>query len=266
MTIRITSRDNERYKTWRKISRGNQSRGNLVFLEGVRLCADAHASAVSVQAILLSESAGPAARALAEHLPEGPARYLLPEPLFQGLSETKQPQGIAMIVSSPVLTEPLDPPVRDGLYLIAENIQDPGNLGAMIRTADAFAFAGVILTAGTVWPFSGKVLRASMGSCFHLPLFEWPDLRAVAQWLAQAGLTLLAADPDGAMLTAADCACGAALVIGNEAHGLSEQALDLCRRRIGITMSGRAESLNAACAAAILCHELSRLRGIGTNC
>lgn len=261
MTERITGKSGATYKNWQTISKpraGKQT--GFVFLEGVRLCADAIASHASVESILLADGAGEDARLLFAQLPESIRHYSLSDPLFASLCETEHPQGLALICRSPVVDQPQDPPRSDGLYLIAEAIQDPGNLGTMIRTADAFAFDGVIVTSGTVSPINSKTLRAAMGSCFHVPLLSFPDLTATALWLRQADLDLIAADPYGRETHRSGMPAAAGLVIGNEARGLSDLAKKMCRHLVRIPMPGQAESLNASAAAAILSYELMLAR------
>lgn len=262
---RIESRDNPTFRTLSALRQGRRSReSGLVFLEGSRLCADAIQSGAVVAYAILSDSgtAAKASSALVSALPDDVQRLLMPDRLFSALCDTEQPQGIALVCHSPVLSQPSGAPSATGLYLVAEGIQDPGNLGTMIRTADAFAFDGVILTGGTVHPFNDKVLRAAMGSCFHIPLLEMPDISAVAAWLASTGqnAAIIAADPAGPDSLPADLPMPAALVIGNEARGLSAEARKICSHLIGIRMPGRAESLNAAAAAAILSYELMQTR------
>lgn len=271
---RIDSRDNKSYRQLAELRQPRKVRASgLVFLEGLRLCADAlQSGAVPVFALLSDMAADlPACRDLLSGLPADIEQLRLPDHLFASLCDTRQPQGIALVCRSPLLEQPAGPPSATGLYLVAEEIQDPGNLGTMIRTADAFAFDGVLLTAGTVFPFNEKVMRASMGSCFHIPLLALPDIAAANAWLATAGqpVPLLAADPagldiidgtDGSDCRRAGLPVPAALIIGNEARGLSAEARALCSRLIRIPMPGRAESLNAASAAAILCYELMRSR------
>ena len=261
MIERITGRSGATYKSWQAISKlhaGKQT--GLVFLEGLRLCADAIESHATVESCLLADGAAADARRLFDRLPESIHRYTLPDPLFASLCETEHPQGLALICRSPVLDQPEEPPHTDGLYLIAEAIQDPGNLGTMIRTADAFAFDGVIVTSGTVSPINGKTLRAAMGSCFHIPLLSFPDLAAVSQWLGLANVPIIAADARGQETSRAAWPAAAALVIGNEARGISEEARVMCRQLVRIPMPGQAESLNASAAAAILAYELMLAR------
>ncbi len=266
---RIESRDNTTYRAIVAIRRPRRSqKTGLIFLEGFRLCQDALESGVVAVYLLLSDSAAelPAAKSLEQQAGASVQTLILPDRLFKTLCGTQNPQGIALVCQAPPLDQLPDPPSENGLYLVAENIQDPGNLGTMIRTADAFAFDAVILTEGTVYPFNDKVIRAAMGSCFHLPLGCFSDIKAVAAWFRTADRpgTLLASDPLATDYLPFDLRLPAALIIGNEARGLSHEARAICRKRVAIAMPGRAESLNAAAAAAVLCHDLMQYR-IGLN-
>ncbi|NLK89905.1 MAG: RNA methyltransferase [Clostridiaceae bacterium] len=266
---RIESRDNTTYRTIAAIRRPRRSqKTGLIFLEGFRLCQDALESGVAAVYFLLSDSAAdlPVAEPLQQLAGESVQTLILPDHLFKTLCDTQNPQGVALVCQAPAIDQPPDPPSDNGLYLIAENIQDPGNLGTMIRTADAFAFDAVLLTESTVYPFNDKVVRAAMGSCFHLPLVCFPDIKAVSAWFRTSDRpgTLLAADPSAAGYLPADIRLPAALIVGNEARGLSPEAREICRKRVAVAMPGRAESLNVAAAAAVLCHDLMRYR-IGRN-
>ena len=261
MMKRIESRDNPTFKGIADLRQARHSREDrLIFLEGARLCQDALLSGASPVFALFSDTgeSSPMIAGLRALLPADATVISLPDRLFNMLCDTQQPQGIALVCQSPLIEKPIGPPAAMGLYLIAEGIQDPGNLGTMIRTADAFAFDGVILTEGTVYPFNDKVLRAAMGSCFHIPLLEMQDISIIMAWLNQnpTGCSLLAADMDGQASLPDDLPLPAALIIGNEGRGISGQARQFCTWRISIPMPGRAESLNAAAAAAILSHDL----------
>ncbi|MDW7656070.1 MAG: RNA methyltransferase [Bacillota bacterium] len=261
MSNRIDSRKNERYKAWYAISRLNRGKKtNRVLLEGLRLCSDAVQSGIAAEAVLTADSVTPQVAGFVSSLPASIERWTMTDSLFQALCDTEHPQGLAMVCLSPVLQKPAGQPSIDDLYLVADGISDPGNLGTMIRTADAFAFNGVLVTTGTVWPMNPKVIRAAMGSCFHIPIISFQDITDVAGWLAMAGIPLIAADPHGEKSVAALVPGGAALVIGNEAHGLSELARKLAKETVYIYMPGRSESLNAAAATAILAYELMKKR------
>ncbi len=260
MVHRIDSRKNPQFRRWLAISRQAPGRPKgQVFLEGLRLCQDAVRFGVAVEAVLLSDQASEAAQAFAWSLAESD-KALLPHDLFRSLGETQHPQGIGLVVAEPAFGPPAGPARPDGLYLVADRLADPGNLGTVIRTAHAFSFDAVLIIRGGVRPVNPKVIRASMGSCFQLPLALFDDLAAAAAWLKGAGLPLLAADGQGTDLASQLPAGGQALIIGNEAHGQSPQALALADRTVRIPMPGQAESLNVSAAAAIFCYLLAEKR------
>jgi TrmH family RNA methyltransferase len=181
----------------------------------------------------------------------------LSDHLFKQISATKQPQGVALICKVPVIREPSILPSDTGLYMLLEAVQDPGNLGTIIRIADAFNFDGVLLTSGCVWPYYDKALRSAMGSVFHVPIYSFNGVSDCRAWLKQSGITIIAADPAAAIeIGKAEWKRPACIMIGNEGRGLSQEALELSDLRVGIPMPGRAESLNAAAAAAILAYEM----------
>lgn len=150
---------------------------------------------------------------------------------------------------------------KPSLLLLVDAIQDPGNLGAMIRSADAAGADGVLLTRGTVDLYNPKTLRATMGSVFHLPVLTASGVDGLLEELAEAGLQLVAGDPGAKrILAGCDFTRPTVLAVGNEARGCSEKILRRADRIVRIPMPGRAESLNAAMAAAIMLYEVIRQR------
>ena len=265
----ISSRENPTYKKIRALREPRKAhQAGLILVEGFRQVEEAVAAGITPQWLLLSPTAfrherWPAlAVQLAEKLQKTSFECLnLDDRLFADLVATTTPQGIALVAESPLKasnwsTEQGAEP--DGLYLVLESIQDPGNLGTMIRTADAFAFTAVILVGATADPYGDKALRAAMGSTFHVRLLQFPAIEPAAAWLRAAGVQLIAADLSGEELTTQTILSRpAAMLIGNEGNGLSPQAIQLVDRRLKIMMPGRAESLNAAAAAAIFCHQFA---------
>jgi len=144
--------------------------------------------------------------------------------------------------------------------VIAGGLQDPGNLGTLIRSAEAFGAAGVVTLPGTVSPWNAKALRASSGSAFRLPIVSASD-EVVFPWLRSSGIRLLAAVTGrGLAASEIDFTKSAALLIGNEGRGLSEDLLNRAEARVMIPCPGPVESLNAAIAGSILLYEASRQR------
>lgn len=272
----IASRDNATYKRLKSLRDPRKAhQAGVIFVEGFRQVEDALLSGIVPQVLLVRPGTfdherwpqieGLLTAQLSQVTPHASDKSIefivLDERLFADVSATATPQGIALLAQSPVLTEragsnlPLPDPA--GRYLALENVQDPGNLGTMIRTADAFAFTAVLLIGSTADPYSDKALRAAMGSTFHLPLYRFSAITPAATWLKQAAVPLLAAALDGDPIDPLSKSSAGALLIGNEGSGLSPEAQALADQRIKIAMPGRAESLNAAAAAAILCHWLA---------
>jgi TrmH family RNA methyltransferase len=148
------------------------------------------------------------------------------------------------------------------LVLVVEGLRDPGNMGTILRSAEAFGATGVITTPRTVDPFSTKVVRASMGSAFRLPIVEKVEIEKAVKQMRAAGLTIIATSTRASrVVTEEDLARPAAILVGSEAVGLSEKALALADTCVRIPLIGPVESLNAAIAATILLYEAARQRG-----
>ena len=168
------------------------------------------------------------------------------------ITDTVNGQGVVAACQTP-------PPVREivmpSLVLILDEVRDPGNVGTLIRTADAFGADAVVTTAGTVEPWNPKAVRASVGSVFHLPIITGIGFAEAAAWARAAGLSRLAADARGLPLfddaLTSQLSGPTAWIVGNEAAGLPRAHLDLVDAAVAVPMWGRAESLNVAAAAAI---------------
>jgi TrmH family RNA methyltransferase len=200
----------------------------------------------------------------------------LTPPVFDSAVETESPQGIAALVEPPSFafadvlggSAPDDsaPLARSApLVVVAAALQDPGNLGTIVRSAEAFAATGVLALPGTVSLWNAKTLRASAGSAFRVPVVQEKSPTALAA-LAERGIGLLAAVPAGGFPDAIPCSQydltrPAAILIGNEGAGLSQDLLDRADACLAIPTPGPVESLNAAVAASILLYEAARQRG-----
>ena len=233
----IFSRDNPRVKEYCKLGSGKQARRKLgrFTLEGTRLCEEAVRSGVTVLVFQISEQ------------------------VEKRISETSGPQGIYFVCPSIPQVE-LNELTGKEKILCLYDIQDPGNLGTMIRSADAFGFEAVVLSRGCCDLFSSKVLRSAMGSVFHLPYYIAPDMPAFEREMAAYGKVSAAAVLENADLQVGCCILPEIhlLYIGNEGNGLPESFAQACRYRITLPMKGKAESLNAAMAAGILMWELTK--------
>ena len=172
------------------------------------------------------------------------------------ISDAVTPQGCAAIVRSQDLH--LDD-VGDGDLVILDEVRDPGNLGAVVRVAEAAGTAGVVLTGSSADPFGPKALRASTGSTFRIPVVDGGALGDVLEDLNARGVTSFATSSHGGEdFSAVSWPHPMALVFGNEAHGLAPAMLERCERRVEIPLGGQVESLNRAVAAGILLFSSAR--------
>jgi len=185
--------------------------------------------------------------------------YQVKDEIFASMSCTKNPQGILACVT---MQRQEIPEKNDGFYLFCDEVNDPGNAGTIIRTADACGCDAVLFSENCVDIYSDKTIRASMGSFFHLPVLD----NVPKEWLCDmknkgyrvAGGIL---DEDSLDYTEADLVSPIILVVGNEANGISDAVKQMCTQKVIIPIFGKAESLNVSIAAALLCYEVRRRQG-----
>ncbi len=243
----ITSLHNPKVTVWRSLRdrKGRMETGSFL-VEGRRSVEEAIRSGASILSLILQDD-------YTEPLPQLSAPvYRVPAHLMAHICDTKTPQGIAAQTAFP------DFPFRGGKILALDGVQDPGNVGTILRTADAAGMDGLILSDSCADIYAPKVLRATMGSIFHLPCQRVASLPDRLSQLAASGIPVLASvlngNPFFAVLnTLPDSFC---LVIGNEGNGISQQVQDVCTHRLTLPMRGDAESLNAAVAAGIMMYAL----------
>jgi TrmH family RNA methyltransferase len=263
----VTSRANPRVKQLRGAFAG-QARlsGGLVAIEGEHLLYEAIRSGMVLKTIFISERA-----ALRDWVPRSVELIELTDEVFASVVDTQSPQGIAAMLIPPTWTldDALPSSDQPALLMIAAGLQDPGNLGTLIRSAEAFGATGILTTAGTVSGWNQKAMRASAGSVFRVPVVAIAPADVPA--LKSRGLRLFAAVADGAerpdliSVASADLSQSCAMMIGNEGAGLSDEWLQLADARITIPMPGRVESLNAAIAGSLLLYEAWRQRQPTSN-
>ncbi|MBQ4046468.1 MAG: RNA methyltransferase [Lachnospiraceae bacterium] len=189
--------------------------------------------------------------------------FVLTDSVFKSLSDTRSPQGILAVVRRRdwTLDEILDLPGTP-FYMMAENLQDPGNLGTIMRTGEGAGITGLILSRGTVDIYSPKVIRSTMGSLFRVPFLYTDDLSGVIRQMQERGISVYAAHLEGSVpYDTPDYRRASALLIGNEGNGLTDEVSRAAVARIRIPMGGKLESLNAAVSAAVLMYEVRRQRG-----
>jgi len=248
----ITSPANPTLKLIRALQSKRRARENegAFVIEGPRLLEEAARAGVTPRTILHTPNLDERSLAIIRSLPSAPTQTVTPA-LLASVSETESPTGLLAIVPFPSPTA-LPP---SSFSLVLDGIADPGNLGTLLRTAEAAGVAAAYLMPGTVDAYNPKVVRAAMGAHFRLPLLEttWEALpvEAASVWVA---------DLAGETYTQVNWRAAQAIIIGSEADGPSEAALTFTPNRVTIPMPGRAESLNAAVAAGILLFEAARQR------
>lgn len=256
----ISSKDNPHIKQYRRLAAAKKERlaEGLFVLEGLRLVQDAIAEHAALQTLLLTEAAMTryGDRFAQVDLKEAHTLVISNE-LGAKIAETTQPQGVFAICRIPAADDFTAAVRPDGHYLILNALQDPGNLGMILRTADAMGIDGVLL-CGCCDVFSPKVIRATMGSVLRVPLWYGLEILPVLEQLRQVGVRSYAAvlDPDAKELRSCDFSGGSAVVIGNEGNGLPDAVADACDVRMTIRMHGHVNSLNAAMATGIILWEL----------
>ena len=265
----VQSRQNARVRELRAaFARSGRDPAGAIALEGEHLLAEALRSGLPLRTVFIRRDPRhhEASLRILDRLqipPSVPIVELTP-PVFDSAVETESPQGIAALAEPPGFS-------LDGLFsrpapivVIAAALQDPGNFGTLIRSAEAFGASGVVALPGTVCVWNAKVLRASAGSAFRLPVVAEKPTPVFAA-LAQRGIPVCAAVPrlpgtETTPCSQIDWTRPAALLIGNEGSGLSQDLLDRADRFVSIPTPGPVESLNAAVAASILLYEAARRR------
>ncbi|MDT8859447.1 RNA methyltransferase [Alkalihalobacillus sp. MEB130] len=247
---RIDSVKNEHVKRWKKLhtKKGRDTSGRFL-VEGFHLVEEAIKAEMTVEYILMIEDIIlPSSLSMKDQ-----DVIVVSEQVMKELSETQTPQGIAAICIIP--TEPTVDKLT-GQYLLLDRIQDPGNLGTMIRTADAAGLTGIILGEGSVDVFNSKVIRATQGSIFHLPVIKG-DLETWIDRLLDSSIPVFGtALKEASSYTAIEPQSQFALIMGNEGEGVSESLLQKTNHNIYIPIYGQAESLNVSVAAGILLYYL----------
>ncbi len=241
MTI-ITSKANSVVKNAKKLHQ-KKYRKSAYLIEGWHLFEEAVQAGVTIEKVFALES-------YRDQLAAFPQTIWVSEEILRDLADTQTPQGIVALIQK---EEVVLPDFRQGKYLFLEDVQDPGNVGTMIRTADAAGFTGVIVSDKSADIYSLKTLRSMQGSHFHLPIYRMP-LTSFVEEAKKSDLPILATtlsrdSKDYRELSSPE---NFVLVMGNEGQGISSVIAESADQLVHISMKGRAESLNVAVAAGIL--------------
>lgn len=260
--MRILSRDNPKIKEITKlISSGKFRREKGLFvIEGERICTDALLSGICIETLVYSDRGQ-------DKYPDSIAalrkvcksELSVDDGLFEKIADTKNPQGVLCVCRINNARLAVAEISAGKRYIALENLSDPANLGTIARTAEALGIDGIILSEGSCDPYSPKALRAGMGSMLRIPLVMTDNFISFITKLKSDGVRIFSAVParDALPVTDANLSGGGIMMIGNEGNGLTEAA-KVIGNCVTIPMAGRAESLNAAAAAAIMMWEMCR--------
>jgi RNA methyltransferase, TrmH family len=270
MTTRVDSPSNPRIQAAAKAV----ASGEMMLLEGGRMIEEALDAGIQAEEIFLQKNP--------EHEKEGEEDFLrrvrgegnarvteVSARVLRKLSDLPSTRGAVAIALPPhrTLTSlsallPSKKSSSSSLFLLLDDIQDPANVGAILRSGEAFGVAAALLTPGCAWPFSPRALRASAGSAFRLPVCAPVTAEQAVAWARGHGIALAGAEAHGGDAPESLAALRPlALVIGSEGHGISPEIASALDRRVTLPLAGRVESLNAAVAAGVLLHVLTRRAG-----
>ncbi len=263
MAIEITSKDNQTVKDIAKLMSSAKERRNrgMFVAEGLRLCGEVPENGIEIEELLYTEEVYLKHTEEIEKLEKQAKKaYLITEEISQKISDTLTPQGVFCTGRMKNNTLDTENMKIDGQYVLLENIQDPSNVGAIFRTAEAIGLNGAILSADCCDLYNPKVMRAGMGATFRFPFAVVSDVPAFIKKIRSAGMRPLASvpDSDASKITCVRFFKGVIMCVGNEGNGLTQETINACGERVTIPMKGRAESLNAATAASIMMWEMTR--------
>lgn len=259
--ILIESKDNTLFKNTKKLKeRRNRQKEGKFIIEGFRLVQEAFKANCNIEYIVINESGK---SKLNDYLSDYVDRikiYEMRDDLFNTLISTEHPQGILAVAK--IMDKQIEENIGE-FYLLCDKVQDPGNLGTIIRTAHAAGVNGIILTKGTVDIYNDKVLRSTMGSIFYLPIVYDDELNFLMK-LKNEGFSLVATSlEDSKDFFEQDISGKIILSVGNEGNGISDEIFELADKKVKIPMPGGAESLNVSIATSIILFE--RVRQISSK-
>ncbi len=258
----ITSKNNDKIKLAIALrdSAAQRKKNGLFFLEGARLCEDGAINGGDILQFFFTEKAKEKFSEYVNNiLPKAKECYIITEEISRKLSDTQSPQGLFCVCRINPDTHGEDKINPHGKYIFLENVQDPSNLGAVARTAEAMGIDGMVINGGCDI-YNPKALRACMGAFFRLSIIECNNSVSFIENAKSKGMTVAASTPDSSAVrvTDADLSGGVVMIVGNEGNGVTKEAMEASDFKVTIPMDGRAESLNASTAAAILIWEMVR--------
>ncbi len=260
----ITSRKNETIIELSALSQDKRKRDELsqFTFEGIKLFEEALASGIEIKKVFFTKKAQSIYKEVLERA-KGAQFFLVSDEVYDKLSGEKSPQGVFVCAQIPprlfIKGDEFEKAARGG-FIILDEIQNPLNIGAVVRSCYAFGFENVVFTSGCADVYGGKTLRAAMGSLFKIKPFFAPSAADAVQKIISLGYGVYCADVDrnSKRLGEISFSPSDSFVIGNEGHGTDEKTKALCTGKIFIPMANNAESLNAASAASVIMWEMKK--------
>ena len=251
----ITSVKNPQIQAIRELQKArNRREAGLFLAESMKMVREALSLSLCRTLIVDTKRQEDYAELIADAQAQGCDVLLVTEAIMQAVSEQKTPQGVLCTVAIPQ-----EPETLSGRLIVAmDGVQDPGNVGTILRTADAAGFDGALLGAGCADLYGAKTLRATMGSVFRVPVMRTDDLAASLEAMKARGYAVVATELGGEDFYTHCPRGNAVLVIGSEGRGVSQAVRDAATHHLALPMRGGAESLNAAVAAGIMIYEMAR--------
>jgi TrmH family RNA methyltransferase len=258
----IRSRQNARVKQLRKaFDSPGRNAGEIIAIEGSTMLAEVLRSGLAVEALFLREHSEFHLEPFLDQLGRDVSLHVLSAEVFDSAVATESPQGIAALLKIPALGSGIAPlAAPNALVVVLDAVQDPGNVGTILRSAEAFGATCVVRLASTASPWNLKALRASAGSVWRLPTFAMDEAEAYAAMKSLRFQFIAAVAQKGQAPDALGWSGPIALLIGSEGRGLSPEWLARATHHVTIPMPGQVESLNAAMAASLLLYEASKQR------
>lgn len=256
----ISSRSNDNIKHVKKLLSSSKFRreNGCFVLEGLRLCMDSVQNGYKPLSVYYTKAAmEKSGEEIVKIIASAEKAYSVSPDVFAAISDTVSPQGVICIMR---MSEQKSGILQGGRFIALRNLATPDNIGAISRSAEAFGLDGMIMLGGCDI-YNPKALRASMGALLRLPVYNMGE-NEFFDCCKQNGIITYASTPreSASHIGSVNFACGSAVVIGNEANGLPDDFISRCERTVTIPMRGKAESLNAAAAAAVLIYEMTKIK------
>lgn len=257
--LTLTSKDNSNIKNTIKLKKSAKYRhqSGLFVAEGVRVCYDAMLSNAEIEILFVTEDAIEKNKDKFNKLSKYANKtFCVNSNIFSLISDTQTPQGFLCVIKALDKTIEFDKIKNGGKYLALDNLQDPNNLGTILRSAEAFGISGIIMSNDCCDIYSPKVVRGSMGAVFRLPFIICNTIAEFLNENPEIESFAAVVDSNAQKITEVKFADKCITVIGNEGNGLKEETINACKNKITIPMNGKAESLNASVASSIIIWEM----------